>query len=87
VKGTFADLEECGAIVVAIGSLLVLGEAAAEFASAKNVALVSLAAMENRIWTAATCPLCAEGLPLQDVADFLGLLRGFGPHKAAKSRA
>jgi len=75
-KGTFVDLEECGAIVVAIGSLLVLGDAAAAFASAKNVALVSLASLENRIWTAAICPLCAEGLPLEDVAGFSGLLRG-----------
>jgi orotate phosphoribosyltransferase len=44
VKGTFADLQQCGAIVVVIGSLLVLGDAAEEFARAKKVALVSLAA-------------------------------------------
>jgi orotate phosphoribosyltransferase len=39
VKGTFADLEKCGAKLVAIGTLLVLGTAAKEFASAQNVDL------------------------------------------------
>ncbi len=73
VKGTFADMEECGAIVVVIGSLLVLGEAAAEFASAKNVALVSLANLPNNLWVTDACPLCASGQPLEDVGHFAAL--------------
>jgi orotate phosphoribosyltransferase len=36
VIGTFADLEECGANVVAISTLLVLGSAAARFANPKH---------------------------------------------------
>ena len=75
VKGTFADLEECGANVVAISSLLVLGSAAAEFAASKNVPLHTIATLPNNLWTASDCPLCASGIPLQDVAGFATTLR------------
>src|ERR1700733_850724 len=68
VRGTFEDLEICGATVAAISTLLVLGTAASEYASSKGVALKSLAEMPNNLWTPAQCPLCASGLPLDDVA-------------------
>jgi len=68
VKGTYADLQDCGANVVAIGALLVLGSAASEFAQAKGVVLESLAQLPNQLWEAQTCPLCASSeLPLEDV--------------------
>ena len=70
IRGTFADLEECGATVVAIGTLLVLGTAAAAFAVSKGIPLSSLATMPNNLWVASECPLCASGVPLQDVASF-----------------
>src|SRR6202000_711496 len=50
VKGTFADLEECGANIVAISSLLVLGSAAADFAASRNVLLHTLATLPNNLW-------------------------------------
>jgi orotate phosphoribosyltransferase len=75
VRGTYADLEECGAIVVAIGTLLVLGSAVTEFAASKNVPLHSVATLPNNLWTAAECPLCKSGIPLQDVAAFAKTLR------------
>lgn len=70
VRGTFADLRECGANVVAIGALLVLGSAAAEFAAQTNLALISLAAAPNTVWTVQNCPLCAAEAPLEDIAGF-----------------
>jgi orotate phosphoribosyltransferase len=70
IQGTFADLEECGAKVVAIGTLLVLGSAAATFAASKNVPLHTLATLPNNLWTASECPLCKSGIPLHDVAAF-----------------
>jgi orotate phosphoribosyltransferase len=70
VRGTFADLEECGASVVGIGALLVLGTAASEFVSSKSVPLVSVATMPNHLWTPQECPLCPSGMNLQDIADF-----------------
>jgi orotate phosphoribosyltransferase len=75
IRGTFADLEECGANVVAISTLLVLGSAAAKFAASKNVPLHTVAALPNNLWTASECPLCESGIPLQDVAAFATTLR------------
>jgi orotate phosphoribosyltransferase len=70
VRGTFEDLENCGATVVALGTLLTLGTAAAEFAVRKGVALESLTTLPNNLWTPETCPLCASNVPLEDVAGF-----------------
>jgi orotate phosphoribosyltransferase len=70
VRGTFADLQNCGATVVGIGALLVLGTAASEFASGKNVILETIAALPNTLWVPSECPLCASGIPLEDSAGF-----------------
>jgi orotate phosphoribosyltransferase len=75
VRGTFEDLEACGATVATISTLLVLGTAASEYASSKGVAFKSLAEMPNNLWTPAQCPLCASGLPLDDVAGYSSILR------------
>jgi orotate phosphoribosyltransferase len=70
VRGTFFDLEECGANVVAINTLLVLGSAADQFAASKNVPLNSLAKLPNALWAPSECQLCASGAALEDVASF-----------------
>jgi orotate phosphoribosyltransferase len=70
VRGTYADLEECRATVVAIGALLVLGGAAPDFASSKNVPLKSVVVLPNNLWIEADCPLCRSGVPLEDLAGF-----------------
>lgn len=70
VIGTYTDLRQCGADVVAIGALLVLGSAAAGFASQMNLALISLAEAPNNPWTLQECPLCAAGVSLEDIAGF-----------------
>jgi orotate phosphoribosyltransferase len=70
MRGTFDDLADGGAEVVAIGALLVLGEAASAFAAGKGVPLFSVAAAPNTLWIPPECPLCASGAPLEDVADF-----------------
>ncbi|MGD9892739.1 MAG: phosphoribosyltransferase family protein [Dehalococcoidia bacterium] len=64
VGGTFRDLEACGARPVAIGTLLVLGSWTARFAADKGIPLECLASLSNTIWTPSTCPLCADGTPL-----------------------
>jgi orotate phosphoribosyltransferase len=71
VSGTFDDLHSCGAIVVEIGALLVLGSAAAAFALDKGVPLRSVASLPNNLWTPSECPLCASGTPLEDPAEFV----------------
>jgi orotate phosphoribosyltransferase len=70
VRGTFDELGNCEARVVAIGTLLTLGSAAQEFAKSKNVALETLAAIRNTLWVPSECPLCIARLPLEDVAGF-----------------
>src|SRR6266851_8265098 len=65
VRGAVEDLELCGARLVTIGALLVLGLPASAFAAKKNVPLESLSSLlENRLWDPSTCPLCASGTPL-----------------------
>jgi orotate phosphoribosyltransferase len=76
VRGTFADLEQCGAMVVSISALLVLGSAAAAFAASKGVPLRSIASLAKDIWTVEECPLCALGVPCEDVAGFSKTLSG-----------
>ena len=70
MRGTFADLRDCGAVVVGIGALLVLGDAAAAFADEQGVPLLSVATLPNSLWSPADCPLCDSGAPLQDIAGF-----------------
>lgn len=72
VRGTYSHLEANGASVVAIGSLLVLGAAAFDFAALKSIPLETLAAIPNDIWTPLSCPLCASGAALEDPAGFRG---------------
>jgi orotate phosphoribosyltransferase len=74
VKGTFADLQSSGAQIVAIASLLVLGDSAAQFAERNHIPLLALSTRPNRLWTPETCPLCASGVQLEDIEGFASLL-------------
>lgn len=67
VRGTFEDLQACGATVVAIGTLLMLGAAAQQFAAAKHIPLATLATLPNTLWLPKDCPLCASGMTLQHI--------------------
>lgn len=64
VRGTLTALEACGAIPVALGALLILGEAAANLAATKRLPLESLAHLPNTLWEPSACPLCASPVPL-----------------------
>ncbi len=65
VRGTFAALLECGATVVAIGTLLSLGPDACEFASSKSLIFESIATMPHTLWVPSECPMCSSGVPLE----------------------
>jgi orotate phosphoribosyltransferase len=67
VRGAFSDLQALGASVVAIGALLALGDAIAEFATRHHLALELLQQTPNNLWTPPQCPLCAAGEPLEIV--------------------
>jgi len=65
VRGAFSDLQSIGAHVVAIGTLLALGDTIAEFAAEHHVPLELLKQMPHNLWTPSQCPLCAAGRPLE----------------------
>ena len=62
VKGTYADVEACGATPAVIGALLVMGTAGPEFAAAKGKSLERLAQVPLNLWLPDGCPLCASGI-------------------------
>jgi orotate phosphoribosyltransferase len=66
VRGTFAALIACGARVVAIGTLAVLGEWTSKFVAKERIALTTLTTFPNQIWAPAECALCAAEVPITD---------------------
>lgn len=65
VRGTALDLEACGATVVAVGALLVLGDWSRTFTAEKHIALETLSESAFELATAAECRQCRDGIPLQ----------------------
>lgn len=68
VRGTLAEVRACGAGVVAVGALLVLGSTAPTFFADQSIPIERIAALESNLWTPAECPLCAAYIPLEDVS-------------------
>ena len=68
VRGTHADLIDCGALPVALGALVVFGEAAAQFASDSGLALEAIERMPFDMWRPTECPLCKDGVTLDTTA-------------------
>jgi orotate phosphoribosyltransferase len=66
VRGTFEDLQSCGANTVAVASLAVLGSAAAAFTTLNHLALETLKTFPFSLWTPSECPLCLAGVALQE---------------------
>ena len=68
VRGTHADLIDCGARPVALGALVVFGDAAAQFAANYGLALEGIARMPFDMWRPGNCPLCKAGVALDEAA-------------------
>ncbi len=64
VLGSLKDLRKCGADVIAIGALVVLGGAPARLAADHGASLDFLNAIPHTIWKPEECPQCAAGVPL-----------------------
>lgn len=67
VRATVAAVEACGAEVVALDALLVLGDAAPAWAAERELPLERVVARPNAIWAPGDCPRCAAGEPLERV--------------------
>jgi orotate phosphoribosyltransferase len=65
VRGAFEDLSACGATVLAVAALAVVGTSASQFANRRGVTLETLASFPTTIWTPADCPLCQSAVPLE----------------------
>jgi orotate phosphoribosyltransferase len=66
VRATFRALVETGAKPAVVGALLVLGDAAQPFLKSNGIKLERLATLPNPLWEPANCPLCAQGILLDD---------------------
>ncbi|MDT4898522.1 MAG: orotate phosphoribosyltransferase [Acidobacteriota bacterium] len=68
LRGTYAELQAHSGVPVVAGALLVLGSKGAGFFKQRGVAVEAVARDEFDLWSPDDCPLCASGLPLEDVA-------------------
>jgi orotate phosphoribosyltransferase len=67
VRGAYANLQELGAQVVAVGSLAVMGTPFVTFARERALPLEVLAHVPHNLWIPAECPLCQQGVPAEAV--------------------
>lgn len=74
LRSTYAELQSHGAVTVVVGALLVLGSTGAGFFAEHDVPVEAAARDDYELWLPADCPLCAKGLPLEDVAVPTALL-------------
>lgn len=72
VRGTYADLVTFGARPVALGALVVFGDAAARFAAETGLALEGIERVPFDMWSPAECPLCKAGVALDTDAANAG---------------
>jgi len=69
VRGAWSHLDALGARVVAIGSLLVLGDAIAAYARGRGIPIESLDQLPANLWPPEDCPLCRAQVPLEAIAS------------------
>lgn len=68
VGGTLEDLRRLNGRPVAIATLAVLGDQAAELARNAGLPLETLVTLPAELWLPAACPLCAQAVPLDGEA-------------------
>jgi orotate phosphoribosyltransferase len=61
VRGAIDDVQQWGGTIVAVASLVALGNTFAEFCRARQLPLISLFRQEFHMWLPNDCPLCAAG--------------------------
>ena len=69
LRGTYSELKTHAATPVVAGALLVLGSTGARFFADQGVAVEAVSREDYDLWLPAECPLCAQGLALEDVAS------------------
>jgi len=64
VTACFGLLRDSGALPVAAGALLALGQGAATIEATMSVPCYAAATIPGQVWPAADCPLCVTAIPL-----------------------
>ncbi len=67
VRGSANALREAGGEVAVVAALLVLGDAAPVWFGERGIPVEGLARQPNPLWPPSDCPLCAAGVPLEDL--------------------
>ena len=66
VRAAISALEEAGAATAVVGTLLLLGDAAAAHLGARGIAVEALTRRAFTLWTPEDCPHCRQSLALED---------------------
>lgn len=69
LRGTYEEMQTYGATPVVAGALLVLGSTGADWFAERGVPVEAAARESCELWLPADCPLCADGVRLEEVAD------------------
>lgn len=69
LRGTYSELQSHGANPVVAGALMVLGDTAAAFFAANQIAVEAVVREDYSLWLPSECPLCVAGTPLENVAS------------------
>ncbi len=64
-RATIAALTAAGASVVAVGTLLVLGDAGMAHFAEQRIPVETLGHHPFNLWTPDGCPLCRDGIPIE----------------------
>jgi orotate phosphoribosyltransferase len=65
VRGAFTSLQLCGAEVIAVAALLVVGNSFDAFALSHKLPVETLSREAGNLWTPSECPLCRARVPLE----------------------
>lgn len=65
LRATYLELKAHGAIPVAAGAVLLLGDVGAGYFARQSLPVESVAREAYTLWQPAECPLCAAGRPLE----------------------
>jgi orotate phosphoribosyltransferase len=68
VRATVTELEALGAMTVVVGSLLVLGTKATDYFASVDIPVVTLDRRAFQTWLPTECPLCIDGIPIEQPA-------------------
>ena len=66
LRGTCASLESHGGLPVVAAALLILGSTGADFFTGRGIPVEAAARDDYTLWTPPACPLCIDGMPIED---------------------